>query len=269
VRHFNPAGRWHPPGVVERVERWGLRRSAAVVAISNPTARLLDRYRLDVPTTVIPNGVDTERFRPLSAADRAEVRARLGLETPHVVGFVGTFQPFHGLGLLRELIIRTLHRSDLTWVLVGDGPARDEVAVLADHPRVRLLGRRPADEIPQLLGALDVVVAPHQREVKEFYFCPIKVLEGMAVGVPCLASNQGDIPELLGRDRAGLTVSTDDPDHWAASLTRLLNDYPFRCQLGTGARARVLSRYTWRHTAQQMEDVFTQAAERTLAVTAR
>src|SRR5207247_938091 len=99
--------------------------------------------------------------------------------------------------LLADLIRRAAGRRDVTWLLVGDGPGRAGMETeLAGVPHVRFLGRRPPDQVPELLAALDVLVVPHHRTVANFYFCPLKVLEGMAAGVACLASTQGDIPTL-------------------------------------------------------------------------
>lgn len=262
TRHFNQEGRWHPPGLVERIEHWTLRSSRAVIAISRPTAKLVREYGVTVPVWVVPNGVDAGRFAPRSVERRAEVRRALGVDTPLVAGLVGTVRAFHGLPLLRDVIRRTADRPDLTWVLVGDGPERHTLADLEGHPRVMFLGRRPTDEIPDLVAALDVMVVPHRRVVPTFYFCPIKVLEAMASGVACLASDQGDVPELLDRGRAGRLVVTDDPAHWAAALLQLLDQPAARAALGEAARERVHARYTWRATAKSMADALAGAARR-------
>ena len=249
TRHFNQERRWHPPGLVERIERWTLRQSRAVVAISHPTARLVAGHGANRPVTVVPNGVDCDTFRPASPGERAATRTRLGIGTPLVAGFSGTFRAFHGLPLLREIIARTLDRTDLTWVLLGDGPSRHELEGLEGHPRVKFLGRRPAAEVPGVLAALDVVVVPHQRAVPEFYFCPIKVLEGMAAGAVCLASSQGDIPEMLDHGRAGRLVGSDDPTAWAAALQELFDSPETRTRLGRAARERAASAYSWTSAA--------------------
>jgi glycosyltransferase involved in cell wall biosynthesis len=149
--------------------------------------------------------------------------------------------------------------------LIGDGPERGELASLEGHPRARFLGRQHAEDVPELLATFDVMVVPHQRLISEFYFCPIKVLEGMATGLACLASDQGDIPIMLDRGRAGRLVSTDDPGDWAAALTQLLDDPMYRLGLQAAARERVLTHYTWGHTARLLEDVLARAAVPTLA----
>ena len=150
TRHVNPSGRWHPPRLVESIERWGLRRSRAAVTVSNPAAGLLERYALNLPIHVAPNGVDADRFRPSTESERAETRRRLGVATPRVAGFVGTFQPFHGLNLLGDLVRLTADRTDLTWLLVGDGVGRQKLeADLKGHPRVVFAGRQPPERVAE------------------------------------------------------------------------------------------------------------------------
>lgn len=254
TRHFNPAGRWHPAGLVELVERWVLRHSRAVVTVSEPAAAILRRYHLPSPIAVAANGVDVGRFRPLTAAEREECRRALGVTTPHVAGFVGTFRPFHGGQLLADLIRRTARRSDLTWLLVGDGPGRGAVEEAARGlPRVVFAGRRPAAAVPGLLGSMDLLVCPHQHSVPEFYFCPLKVLEGMAAGVPCLASAQGDIPRLLGG--GGRALRSDHPDVWAEAVTLLLDSPHERTVMGAAGRERALAHFTWGATATAVATV--------------
>lgn len=256
-RHFNPSGRWHPGGLVERIERWVLSRSRAVVTVSTPAASILRRYGLRVPIVVAPNGVDVERFHPRSNEERLATRAAFGVGTPLVAGFVGTFRAFHGLGLLGELIQSTASRADLTWLLVGDGPGREELeSAVRGLPRVIFTGQQPSQMVSQLLGTIDVLICPHQRAVPEFYFCPLKVLEGMAAGVPCLASDQGDIPDLLAG--AGLTLDTDHPAAWTKALTSLLDGPKLRSEMSVAGRMRA-NRLTWRATATAVESVLVTA----------
>ncbi len=261
-RHYNPGRRWHPPRLVEAIEKWGLTQSRAVVTVSRPAARVLARYGVNVPITVAPNGVDAAGFTPPSAEARAAVRAELGIGTPHVAGFVGTFGPFHGLPLLRDLIQRTAGRTDLTWLLVGDGPGRADLEAAVGGPRVVFTGRQPKARAAALMAAADVLVAPHQRAAAEFYFCPLKVLEAMAAGVPSVASDQGDVPALLDHGRAGTLVPTDRPEDWANALNALLDDPAARRRMGDAARRRAGRNYSWAATAAAVSAVLEGAAVR-------
>ena len=261
--------RWHPPGLVEAIERWTLHRSRAVVTISRPAARRLGRYGLRTPIHVVPNGVDPARFPRLTPVERERSRRELGLTAPRVVGFAGSFKAFHGIDRLREMILATSDRADTQWLLIGDGPERGGLeADLAGRAGVVSLGRRKGDEMGRLLGLMDVAVAPHARFAGDFYFCPLKVLEYAAAGCAVVASDQGDIPELLDHGRAGVMVSGDATDSWARAVRDLLDDDERRRSLGAAARARALSRYTWAKTAGRLADILGEAVREGASVPA-
>ena len=255
-RRFGRDGRWHPPGLVEAIESWTLARSRAVVTVSRPAARRLATYKARAEVHVVPNGVDPERFAPLTDAQKLQVRAALGLTAPKVAAFVGSFKSFHGTDRLRDMILATSHREDTQWLLIGDGPERPALeAALAGRTRALFLGRRTPQQVASLLAVTDVAVAPHAPFRGDFYFCPLKVLEYAAAGCAVVASDQGDIPELLGRGEAGVIISEPGIDPWVIAVNRLLDDPVRRAELGKVARAWVLSRYTWAKTAERIDDV--------------
>ena len=256
TRLFGEKGRWHPPWLVEAIERWGLKQSRAVITVSQPAASRLQRYALGVPVNVVPNGVHPARFPDLSSAKRANQRRALGLGAAKVVGFLGTFRPFHGVDRLRELMLGTSHRADVQWLLIGDGPQRKALqdAVVGRVGAV-FLGMQPAERIGRLLSLVDVAVAPHAYTAGDFYFCPLKILEFAAAGSVVIASDQGDIPMLLDEGRAGVLVPQPDLAAWQAALDRVLNDDRYRRSLGQAARRFVLSNFTWHHTAGRVEHV--------------
>jgi glycosyltransferase involved in cell wall biosynthesis len=264
-RHFNAAHRWHPPGVVEQVEKWGLHQSRAVITVSSPAKRLLEKYRLQVPVIVASNGVDTTRFQPRTLEQKEATRAAWKIETPLVAGFVGSFRSFHGIPLLRELIQRTANRSDLTWLLVGDGPERAALAEACQGmPRVRFTGRQAPDVVPELLGSIDVLVSPHQHQVAEFYFCPLKILEAMAAGVTCLASDQGDNQLILGN--GGRCLKSDTPAEWLSSLEQLLDSDQLRAECSEVGRRRAVESYTWAETAKRVDQAIREAVSNSSSV---
>ena len=78
-RMFNLASRWHPPGVVEWIEKRGLQQSKAVISVSNPGANRLRKYQLKVPIHVISNGFEASNFPARSQADRDRLRSELGV----------------------------------------------------------------------------------------------------------------------------------------------------------------------------------------------
>jgi glycosyltransferase involved in cell wall biosynthesis len=259
TRLFGEPGRWHPPGLVESIEKWGLRRSRAIITVSHPAARRLRQYRLDVPIHVVPNGVHPDRFPAWSPEAREAQRRSLGLSGKCILGFQGTFRPFHGLDVLRELMFGSSAIQHAEWLLIGDGPLRPPLEEAVEgRVAAKFLGRQPPQQIGRLLGLIDVAVVPHAQLAGDFYFCPLKILEFAAAGCAVLASEQGDIPRLLDDGRAGVLVSQPNAADWLAALERLVRDAPYRQSLGRRARDFVLSHYTWDHTAERVELILRQ-----------
>ena len=203
-RYGRADGRFHPSFLVEAIERWTLGVSQDVVTVSEPAARLLRRYESRTSIHVVSNGIAPERFPRMSAGQRSEARAAMGLTAPLVAGFAGSFKAFHGIDKLRDLILATSSRDDLQWLLIGDGPERAALKEsLAGKANAIFLGFQPPSEVGKFLALIDVAVAPHPQLEGEFYFCPLKILEYMAAGCAVLASHQGDIHNFSTRDEPG------------------------------------------------------------------
>lgn len=188
--------------------------------------------------TVIPNGFDTDTFRP-DPESRIAVRRELGLAgEATLVGTVGRFHPQKDPGTLLAAAARVLpDRPNAHLLLVGRGYTADngELVDLIGHQklrdRVHLLG--PRDDIPRLDAALDVFVSASAGEG-----FPNAVGEAMACGVPCVATAVGDTPELVGD--AGYLVSPMDPGALAVAWADLLDlGATERAALGQRARKRI------------------------------
>lgn len=253
-RTYEANGRWHPPALVEAVERYGLLRSRAIITVSNPAASRLDRYQLAIPCHVVPNGVHADQYPRLTPQQKKGIRSSLGLDDSLVIGFQGSFKSFHGIDRLRDLIQWTSRKQGVQWLLVGDGPERDNLeAAVGDHPHVHFAGKRTQAEMPSLLSVMDIAIAPHSQLQGDFYFCPLKILEYAASGCAVIASAQGDIPGLLNDGRCGQIVKDDDLASWTAALELLLEHSGYREELGRDARDFALRHLTWRETATRVE----------------
>src|SRR6185437_7900373 len=138
-----------------------------------------------------------------------------------LVGYVGNLAAEKGADVLVEAmgaLARRGRAADLA--IIGAGalePAlRARVAALGIEGRVRFLGRRVHDEVPQWISAFDVLCLPSRREG-----CPNVVLEALASGRPVVASEVGGVPELLRGDNR-ILVPPDRPDALADALARAL-----------------------------------------------
>ena len=186
-----------------------LAQAYSVIALS---AGLKERVvELGVPerhVLVQNNSVDGTRF---AIRDQAAGRRQLGLETRHVVCFIGNLVPEKGPDVLIDALphIDASILASLKVVFVGDGPLKDALRSRARQLEmanvVEFAGRRDPKEIPAWMSAADLLCLPSRREG-----CPNVVLEALASGRPVVASSVGGVPDLI-TDRNGIRVPSDDP----------------------------------------------------------
>ncbi|ALD89773.1 glycosyl transferase family 1 [Cupriavidus gilardii CR3] len=169
---------------------------------------------------VLPNGIDTARFRPDGTA-RAETRAALGLDaaTPLLL-HVGRLVPEKNQALLLEAFARLPSSlASARLLIAGDGSERAaleyRIAALSLGDRVRLLGTRA--DIPALLNAADVFALSSDIEGM-----PLVVGEAMACGCPVVATDAAGVAQMV--DGFGQVVPRGDADALAAALARALRD---------------------------------------------
>jgi glycosyltransferase involved in cell wall biosynthesis len=197
---------------------------------------------------VTPNAVDPDLFSP--EVSGAEIRRALGLEGKTVIGFVGSFLPWHGLDMLlaQYPTLRSRH-PQAALLLVGDGPMRPEIERRgrADgwEASVRLPGAVPHDALPAYLAAMDIAVLPHSNE----WGSPMKIFEYMAMAKPVVAPGVGPVVEVLADGEQGLLFPPLQAPEMTDRLERLLGDASLRREMGRRGRATVLARHTWRRNA--------------------
>ncbi len=199
-------------------------------------------------TSVIPNGVDTRRFRP---AHRAALRDALDLprDRPVLLG-VGTLDRNKGFErLVRAMPLLRGMGVPAELVLVGEGPRRraieDRARRLEVHDRLRILGSVPQDDVARWMAAADALVLPSAREG-----WPTVLYEAWACGIPVAASAVFGIPEAIRGPEFGELLADREPPTIAAGIARLLARPRQPATLIAHARRR-----TWDVVADEMLDV--------------
>lgn len=226
--------------------RFALPRARRVVAVSRPLADEVagfgvPRERIDV----VPNGVDSDLFRP---ADRAAARAELGHggDRRRWILYVGRLEPAKGvLDLLGAFTRLAARRDDVRLVLVGDGSARAACAEAAQRLGDRILapGARPLAEVPRWMAACDVLTLPSWNEGT-----PNVLLEALACGRRVVATRVGGIPDVVASDAIGELVPARDPAALADALERAAVAH-----YDPDAVARAGARGSWTESAARLE----------------
>ncbi len=217
--------------------RYVIENCDAPAAVSRALARRMASIsRLRRAIRVLYTTIDTERFAPVR--HRAGLRERLGIPRESFVAlYVGFLSRDKGIADLAEAwkdIAAKLPASLL--VVVGDGPLSQKLAELGRS--VLLCGRRPHAEIASWMQASDVLVLSSYREG-----FPTVVVEGMACGLPVVATSVGGIPEAVVHGETGLLSPTGDCRELASSILRLAGNEERRRSMGKAGRGRVQTHF--------------------------
>jgi glycosyltransferase involved in cell wall biosynthesis len=237
------------------------RRADALIAPSAATrAEVVKHTRADPGRiTVIPHGVDHDRFRPTTDDERTRVRQWLGLAPgARYVAFLGTLEPRKNVpALVRAYVVACAHRPEPPALVLAGGTGWDDgidpaVAQVPPHLKVLRPGFVPDDVVPGLLGGAEVVVYP---AFGEGFGLP--VLEAMACGAPVLTTRGLSLPE-VGGDAVHYALSPDAHD-LADALVAMLDDPDERRRLGAVGIRRAVA-FTWDAAAKQHVEVYERVA---------
>ena len=264
-RYWDRVGRLH---LLERYERLNLKAAARIFVVSEVERQNLLRAGVEDEKIVVnPNGVDVERFQPNVGGER--VRRELAIGTGEtLVGFVGTFGPWHGVLALAEAIKLVPESARVRFLMVGSGSLRSEVERTLREAgvmgRVILTGSVEHERVPALLDACDVLVSPHVplEDGSEFFGSPTKLFEYMAMGRGIVASRLGQIGDVLKDEETALLVEPGNVQELSEAIMRLANSPNLRTALGAAARREAIAHYTWTHNAQRMLDAYREMCEK-------
>ena len=241
-----------------------LREASLLIAAGRyPEAEARHAERNLPPVVQIPPGVDTDRFTPLPAIERASTRARLGLPAggPLVLS-VSRLVPRKGMDVLIEACARLAdsgRHKGLTLAIAGSGRDRVRLEHLiekTDAP-VRLMGRVPSVDLPALYACADVfsLCCRSRWGGLEQEGFGIVFLEAAAAGVPAVAGHSGGAAEAVADGETGLVVQDPrDPSAVASAIERLLADPGMAARQGQAARARSETEYSYDVLAGRLSD---------------
>ena len=241
--------RWYSCiGMQKRV----VKRLGSLVTVSESARRDISR-EFGIPAgrlRVVPNGIDTDVFRPLPGIAR---------EPGRIIATNSADTPLKGLAhLLAAVAEISRSRNHFKLVVIGEpkknGAVERLVRELGIAPRVEFTGRIDAAELVQHYARAAAAVIP---SLYEGFGLPAG--EAMACGVPVISTTGGALPEVVGD--AGLLVPPADPAALAAAIRRIL-DHPDEGRvLGQRGLARVGLNFTWRRAAELTVSAYREAID--------
>ncbi len=144
------------------------------------------------------------------------------MEKALVVGWIGRLSSEKGADIFLRAAARVLAECPgARFVVVGDGPDLATLNALIDDLNIRksvlLVGRR--EDMPAVYASLDVMVSSSRQEG-----LPMAILEGMASGLPLVATAVGDVPTVVRDGRTGILVPSENVESLAEAMVELLRD---------------------------------------------
>lgn len=225
-----------------------------VVAVSTKVrAQLVVAGVAPAHVHLVKNGLDTV---PFTQRQEAGILPRTQMR----VGLAGRLAPEKGVDVFLKAALKLTRRfPGLEFAVAGDGPDR---AKLANCAEAQQLGRglhflgRPAS-MPAFYASLDLLVSASRQEG-----LPMVLLEGMASGLPVVATRVGEVADVVKQGTTGLLVPPEDPDALAEAIAIVLTDIDLRQRFSAAGRARVLAEFSLERMAGEYDEIYRRALRR-------
>jgi phosphatidyl-myo-inositol dimannoside synthase len=213
----------------------------------------------DLPITIVPPGVDSDRFRPLNPQQRTQARLDFGFtdDAELIVG-VSRLVPRKGFDTaIKAVALLKPTRPNLRLAIAGGGRDLQRLQRLAtelDAP-VTFVGRVSNEDLPRLYGCADIctMLCRNRWAGLEQEGFGIVFVEAAACGVVQVAGDSGGAAEAVADGETGVVVrNPDDHREVANAFERLLNDSTLRATMGAAARERAVHEFSYDMLSQRL-----------------
>jgi D-inositol-3-phosphate glycosyltransferase len=249
-----------------RTEKETIDENCKIIVATDKEKRDVTSYYGATPEkiSVIPCGVNMDLFRPY---DKAKTRLQLGLGDEKIMLFVGRIDPLKGIDRLLEAIpLLKDHDNARLIVIGGDSGSKTEIDRLQQYAvklgigdRVSFPGLVKQDVLPYYYSAADVCVMPSYYE--SFGLVP---LESLACGAPVVATDVGDLKNIIRQGETGYVIPDNAPEKIARAISQVLSHPVIDMESALAVRASV-SRFSWASIASQVAAEMQSVTEKWLA----
>lgn len=248
---------------LKRLAKWAEGKAWRSADYVLPVTRVLGGYVSaygvsEEQIAVIPNGINEAHFTAAPAPEQAKLA--LGLTGKLVLGFTGFVRDWHGVDRVVRWLATSQTPENAFLLVVGDGPVRGELELLAKTlgvaDRVRFTGVVDRNRVPELVAAFDIALQPAVTA----YASPLKMMEYMVLGKAIVAPREPNLLEILTDQENALMFDGRSPHGLEDALFTLCRDPELRARLATGARASIQRQdLTWNGNARRVVGLAQQA----------
>ncbi|MEN8240364.1 MAG: glycosyltransferase family 4 protein [Chloroflexota bacterium] len=205
----------------------------------------------------VPSGVDVESFKPGLASTK--IREQFGFSNKDVVVlFVSSLDRAHvnkGLFFLLEAISKLCDIDALKLLVIGGGEMLTEYQSRASElgiaDKVKFSGRILHHQLPKYYNAGNLVVIP---SIAESF--GLAVAEGMACGLPAIATNNPGVRMVIQDNVSGFLVPYDDVPELAGKIRELVENPQLRKKMGVKGRKQIANNFTWKKSAKKLLNLY-------------
>jgi D-inositol-3-phosphate glycosyltransferase len=234
-----------------------IRDSHRIVAATEREKEEIVRYYGAEPEKigVVPCGVNTELFKP---SDKQTARRRLNLNDDKILLFVGRIDPLKGIEQLLKAVSLLRNVGGLRLIVIGgDEDSGDAVKRLQDMTReldltdrITFRGLVKHHELPLFYNAADVTVVPSYYES-----FGLVALESLACGTPIVATDVGDMSNIIRQGETGFIIPDNDPPELADKISAILSKSSENLESALNI-SKSIKRYRWENIAAAITDEF-------------
>lgn len=194
----------------------------------------------------LPNGVDTELFKPREKDQ--ELEQQLGLQGKYIILYAGTMGYAHGIETALEAADILRDNPEIYFLFVGDGserPRLEQIMREKDLPNVRFIDFQPLEVIPRYYSLNRISLSTLRRYKLSEGVRPSKVFPSMASGQPLIYVGEGEGAEIVKESGGGVVLEPENPKLLADTILKLKGDPEYCRELADKGRDYVVKHYSW------------------------
>jgi len=250
---YHPEATGSTTWVHDWLERWIYKKASRHHAVSNDLCKHYARQGVAGTCDMIPNGIDTKKYYPISSEEKEKIRRKYNLPQDKFLAVnISRLEWKNGVG---DSIKALVELPDVSLVVIGDGSLREDLKKLVSdlnlETRVFFTGQIPFDEVGPLAASCDLFIRTPLAEGFGISF-----LEGLATGIPVIGTDTGGVPDIIQSGENGLLVEPGD----LPGITRAIRMIKENNSLGEKFVANGLKvikeKYDWGVISSQIYNLF-------------
>jgi len=240
------------------IEKFLCQRVDCVVTVNQLMRKRFEKITKK-PIHVVYNYPELEHFTPKTSSAQSHSEAI-------VIGRIGTVQPQVGIEETIEAFKHVLHHQGLRLLFVGrlseSMKTRFESLIDSIRDRVRIVEDVPYFEVPRYYEKMDISMVLYPSKGIAPYISPVKLFESMAMGVPVVACDVGEIREVVESSKCGFVVKQEDVSSIARSLSKLFFSASLRQEMGRNGLMAARTKYNWERERNKLIHVYESVSSR-------